>query len=53
MDLLGFNFYNCTLQNIDNIKITKTVISKEPLTTFIGTEIVLKDLNNKYRIKVK
>lgn len=52
LDLVGYRFYCCVLQNEDHVKFNKTVISKKVLSTYASSEIQITPINNEYCLHV-
>lgn len=48
LELFGYRFYQCDLENEDGIAISKTIISKVHLNAYTTKTISLKALNNEY-----
>ena len=48
LELLGYRFYRCKLENEDGVPISKLVISKQQLNGFRTHTIRLRKLNNEY-----
>lgn len=51
LEVLNYNFYECSIENSDGITIKKYVISKKNLTQ--ENSIFLKSINNEYMIESK
>lgn len=51
LEIFKYNFYECSLKNIDGIIIEKYVISKRNLKN--ETTVYLKNINNEYMIETK
>lgn len=48
----GYKIYNCEVENNDNIKIKKKILSKRLLPQFKGGDFNIKNLNNEYMIEI-
>ena len=53
LELFGYRFYRCTLQNEDGVSISKVVISKERLLNRKTEPIQTHPLNNEYSIDIQ
>lgn len=52
LELMGYRFYSCELENEDNISISKIVVCKETLSAQIGEDILARAINNEYVVKL-
>lgn len=52
LELMGYRFYYCELENEDCISINKIVISKDILSAQVGGSILARALNNEYVVKL-
>lgn len=52
LELLGYGFYQCDLINEDDVKFTKTVISKKKLNGCISTTIAIRSINNEFSVEL-
>lgn len=52
MELFGYRFYSCELENSDGKEIIKIVISRKILSSQIGAEIHIRSINNEYCVNV-
>jgi len=50
LELLKYNYYECTLKNVDGIEVQKYVISKKNLMK--ENQVYLKNINNEYMIEI-
>lgn len=48
LELLGYRFYHCDLENEDGIAISRLIISKEQLNGRKAQSILLREINNEY-----
>lgn len=46
LEMIGYKFYECNLQNSDNREIKRIIISKDNLTLREGEDILLRTINN-------
>lgn len=53
LEIAGYRFYKCILQNTDKIETTQIVISRKKLNGCIGNTVYLKPINNEYRLLVE
>lgn len=53
LELLGYRFYRCTLQNEDGVSISKVVISKERLLNRKTERILIHPINNEYSADIQ
>ncbi len=53
LELFGYRFYKCTLQNEDRITISKVIISKERLLNRKAETILVRPINNEYSIDIQ
>ena len=53
LELLGYKFYECDLEDLNKAKLRIYIISKDPLTNKIGKEINIRRINNDYSVEVK
>lgn len=51
-ELLGFRFYNCTLENNDGIEVTMILISRTRLNGKVGEYVNYKSMNDEYKLKI-
>ncbi len=52
LELLGYRFYNCTLENDDGVKVTKIIISRTRLNGKVGEEVSYKSMNDEYKLRI-
>lgn len=52
LEMAGYRIYDCQVINEDGIKINYEIISPRKLNGHIGEEILLKALNNEYKLEV-
>ena len=53
LELFGYRFYRCTLQNEDGVSISKVVISKERLLNRKTERILIHPINNEYSTDIQ
>lgn len=53
LELFGYRFYRCTLQNEDGVSISKVVISKERLLNRKTERIMIHPINNEYSTDIQ
>lgn len=53
LELFGYRFYRCTLQNEDGVSISKVVISKERLLNRKTERILIHPINNEYSADIQ
>lgn len=52
LELLDYGFYQCELINEDDVRLTKTIISKKKLNGCISTTIAIRAINNEFSIEM-
>lgn len=52
LELMGYKFFACSLENEDDVKTEQIVISQRHLRAYVGQDVYLKALNNEYKIDV-
>ena len=52
LEIAGFRFYTCMVENEDGQKLEQRIISKQRLNGRIGDTLYLRSLNNEYKIDV-
>ncbi len=53
LEILGYRFYRCILQNEDGVAISKVIISKERLLNRKTEKILIHPINNEYSADIK
>ena len=53
LELLGYRYYSCALQDAEGNKLEKVVISREPLSAKKNEEITTRYVNNGYELQVR
>lgn len=53
LELFGYRFYRCNLQNEDRVIVSKVVISKERLINRKTEKIQIHPINNEYSVDIK
>lgn len=52
LELLGYRFYKCVLQNEDRKQISRVIVSKERLLNQKAEKILVRPVNNEYSIDI-
>ncbi len=52
LEIVGYRFFQCEIENEDKIKTERIIISKQKLNGCKGSEIWIKSLNNEYSLDV-
>lgn len=53
LEIFGYRFYKCVLQNEDGITISKVIITKERLLNRKTEKILIRPLNNEYSVDIQ
>lgn len=52
LEIMNYRFYQCILENSDNIKTEQTVMSRQRLNGLVGQDIYVSAINNDYSLDV-